>query len=123
MPRPSGRLASLVVGLALALALAFSSDPGSRVAATGSPDPVGSALIEFEGCQSEPRSGDELEEARTTQSTRRLRLRDIERVTHIACPLPRVDIVDSPSLRATARPVVDPCAGRDLLIRHRRFLI
>lgn len=123
LPRPSGRPASLVVGLVAALALAWSSHAGAVGAAV---DPIGgvqSALLEFEGSQSEPRSGEEFEEARTTQSTRRLRLRDIERVTHLACHPLRVEVVHAPSTRAVARPVVDRCAGRDLLIRHRRLLI
>ena len=114
---------SLVVALVAALALASSSYAGSLGSAAQPVGPATSALLEFEGSQSEPCSSDELEEARTTQSTRRLRLRDIDRVTHLAGPLLRVNVVDAPSTHAVARPVVDPCAGRDLLIRDRRLLI
>lgn len=125
-PRPVGRLASLAVGLTLALVFALSSPSGALEAAAELADPTFVALIEFEGGRSETRTGDEFETARTIQSTRRVGLRDFERAqaTRIACPLLRRSVVvDLASPRALARPVADPCAGRDLLIRHRRFLI
>ncbi len=115
---PIGHVSTLLACLLAALGFAFSGggDDGQSGASESAP-------IEFEGSESEPTSGDSLEESHASQSIRRLRPRDFEQASRIEDRSPLVAPRSDPSPRAVARPAIRPSAGRDLLIRQQRFLI
>lgn len=115
---PVGRVSTLLACLLAALGFAFSSGVDDGESGASEPAP-----IEFEGSESEPTSGDSLEESHATQSIRRLRPRDFERAARVEDRSIGRAPQSSPSPRAAPRPAIRSGTGRDLLIRQQRFLI
>ena len=114
---PIGRVSTLLACLLAALGFAFSSEADGTSGASG-PTP-----IEFEGSESEPISGDSLEESQATQSVRRLRPRDFERAARDLDRPIGIAPCAGPSPCAVSHPATRASAGRDLLICQQRFLI
>jgi|JI10StandDraft_1071094.scaffolds.fasta_scaffold397435_2 hypothetical protein len=114
---PTERISLVLAFLLVLLGFALSSDSVERRA------PTSPASIELEGAAAELPSSETLDESRARQSSRRLRLRDLERTIRIADRPFEVAIVHTPAARSVVRVAIEPRAGRDLLILHRRFLI
>jgi hypothetical protein len=114
---PTEHVSILLAFLLVLLGFAFASDAVEQRV------PTPPAAIELEGAASESAPGTALEESRPTQPSRRLRVRDLERTIRIEDRPFEIAIVHAPSARGVLRVAIEPRAGRDLLILHRRFLI
>lgn len=114
---PTERISIVLAFLFILLGFALSSGAvETRV-------PTPGMAIELEGAASESTPGAVLEESRPTQTSRRLRLRDVDRSLRVEDRPFEIAIVHTPSARSVVRGAIEPRAGRDLLILHRRFLI
>lgn len=114
---PTERVSIVLAFLLVLLGFAFASDAVEQHV------PTRPAAIELEGAASESAPVSALEESRPSQPSRRLRARDLERAIRIEDRPFEIAIVHSPSARGIVRVAIEPRAGRDLLILHRRFLI
>lgn len=114
---PTERISIALAFLLVLFGFALASDAVEQRA------PTSPTSIELEGAATDSASSDALEESRTRQSSRRLRVRDLDRTIRVDDRPFEIAIAHVPAARSVMRVAIEPRAGRDLLILHRRFLI